>query len=124
MQSWDIIINTALMGTDKKQVGTTDILPGLEAAAAIIQENQSKDKEEKFLQLASVVFNYRQCGALPGGKEIIMPLASVEEKLYCNVSAIQVLKDIFSEDSIPLLKFWLQHCYNKQHVGVPEVGPS
>lgn len=123
MQFWDTIINTAMMGTDKKQISTAEIPSALENIATIIQQNQAKDKEEKFIQLASVAFNYRQCGALPAGKEIIMPVAPEEERLYCNNSAIQVLKDIFSEESVTLLKIWLQHCHDKQKVVDPGIVP-
>ena len=112
-----------MMGTDKKQISTMDIPSDLEDVAKIIQENHAKDREEKFLQLASIASLYRQCGILPAAKEVIMPLAAEEEKLYCNPPAIHVLKDIFTEESIPLLKFWLQHCHEKQKLVLPETVP-
>ena len=123
MQFWDAIINTAMMGTDKKQISTADTPSGLEEVAALVNENGEKDKEEKFLQLAAVAFNYRQSGLFPASKEIMMPSAPAEEKNYCNISAINVLKDILSEESIPLLKFLLQHCNDKQQVVYPEIIP-
>lgn len=124
MQFWDTIINAALMGTDKKQVSTEDMPVDLQEAATLIQESQTKDKEEKFLQLAALTFNYRQCGTLTIQKEIMMSSAPAEEKKYCNEAAAQVLNDIISEESIPLLKFWLQLCYEKQQVIFPENVPS
>lgn len=123
MQFWDSIINTAMVGTDKKQVSALDLPPGLEDVSVIIHENPEKDKEEKFLQLASVAFNYRQCGITPAGKEIKMSVAPDEEKPYCSKPAIQALKDIFSEESIPLVNFWLQHCDKKQKLVVPGIVP-
>ncbi|HTE27993.1 hypothetical protein [Flavitalea sp.] len=73
MQFWDTVINTAMRGTDKKQVSADEVPAGpLATAAAIIYANAAKDKEEKFLQLAAVIFNYRQCGGLPLQKEIPM----------------------------------------------------
>ena len=123
MQFWDTIINTAMMGTDKKQVSTSDVPPALEEIVTIIQQNAAKDKEEKFLQLASVAFNYRQCGILPAGKEIIMPVAPQEERAYCNMTALQVLKDILIEESMPLLRCWLQHCYDKHQIVFAENVP-
>lgn len=123
MQLWDTIINTAMMGTDKKQISTGEIPVGLEDVAALIHENTVKDKEEKFLQLASLAFNYRQCGVLPAQKEIMMSIAPEEERHYCNTTAAQVLKDIISEENISLLKFWLQHCYQKQQIVQPEIVP-
>jgi hypothetical protein len=123
MQFWDSLINTAMVGTDKKQVGALDLPPGLEEVSVIIHENPEKDKEEKFLQLASVAFNYRQCGLTPAANEIKVSFAPDEEKSYCNKPAIQVLKDISGEESIPLLRFWLQHCDEKQKLVTPGTVP-
>lgn len=123
MQFWDTIINTAMMGTDKKQVSTGEIPAGLGEAATFIQENTAKDKEEKFLQLAALTLSYRQCGALPAQQAIRMNPAPAEEKAYCNAMASQVLKDIISEESVHLLKFWLQHCYQKSQIILPELVP-
>lgn len=124
MQFWDTIINTAMMGTDKKQVSIGEVPAGLEEAATIVSENAENDREEKFLQLAALTLSYRQCGVLPLQKELQMIAAPAEEKAYCNAMALQVLKDIISEESIHLLKFWLQHCYDKQQIILPELVPE
>lgn len=123
MQFWDTIINTAMMGTDKKQISASDMPGAFEEVASLVYENNTKDKEEKFLQLAALAYNYRQCGIIPAQKEIIMPNAPAEEKEYCNDAATLALKDIISEESIPLLKFWLQHCYEKQQIAEPGIVP-
>ena len=123
MQFWDTIINTAMMGTDKKQFSTDEALIGLDEIATFIRENTAKDKEEQFLQLAAFAFNYRQCGLLPLQKELRMNVASEEEKEYCNDLASQTLKDIISEESHHLLKCWLQLCYQKQQIVQPEMVP-
>ena len=39
MQFWDTIINTAMMGTDKKQVSIGEVPAGLEEAATFINGN-------------------------------------------------------------------------------------
>lgn len=123
MQFWDSIINTAMLGTDKKQVGINEVPDGLKEAATFIQENTVKDKEEKFLQLAALTLSYRQCGVLPFQKEIQMTVAPAEEKPYCNKMAELALKDIISEQNIHLLKFWLQHCDERQQIIQPEIVP-
>lgn len=123
MQFWDTIINTAMMGTDKKQISASDMPAAIEEVASLVNENNTKDKEEKFIQLAAIAYNYRQCGIIPAQKEIMMPLAPAEEKEYCNQAALQALQDIISEESMPLLKFWIQHCYEKQQIVSPEMVP-
>lgn len=125
MEFWNNIINTAMIGTDKKQISAAELPADLQEAATIIYANEAIDKEEKFLQLAALTFNYRQAGVLPLHKETVtLPQCAPEEKTYCNTSASQVLKGIQSEQSIPLLKFWLQQCNAKDQVAQPELIPS
>ena len=113
-----------MMGTDKKQISAKEIPSGLAEDAAIITENISIDKEEKFLQMAAIAFNFRQCGTLPLKKEINLIAALDEEKQYCSIEATGVLKDILREENIPLLKFWLQHCNDNRTVVYPEIVPA
>lgn len=124
MLFWDNIINTAMIGTDKKQVGVAELPAELSEPATIIQNNEDTDKEQKFLQLAAVAFNFRQSGVTPLQKEVNISPAPTEEKGYCNAVATQTLKDILSEESIPLLKFWLQYCDRKQQLATPETLPA
>ena len=125
MEAWSLIINAAMIGTDKKNISTTDLPDDLSAAANIISSNSVIDKEEKFLQLASLAFNYRQCGFLHlHKKQIAISRSAAEEKEYCNNHSAQVLKDIFTEESIPLLEFWLKKCNEKNKIVLPELLPS
>ncbi len=59
MEFWNDIINTAMIGTDKKSVSVSDLPVSLQEAAALIYANNTIDKEEQFLQIASVSLNYR-----------------------------------------------------------------
>jgi len=114
-----------MVGTDKKQISAAELPADLQEAATIIYANEAIDKEEKFLQITAVAFNYRQAGVMPLHKETVtLPQCAPEEKTYCNTSAMQVLKDIQSEESIPLLKFWLQQCNVKDQLVQPEFIPS
>jgi len=125
MELWNNMINTAMIGTDKKSLGSNDLPVDLVEAGATVLQNNSIDKEEKFLQLASLAFNYRQCGVLPLHKEQITLLAApAEEKEYCNNNALQVLKDIIDSENIALLQYWLQHCNEKNKIVQPEIVPS
>lgn len=122
MECWNNIINTSMIGTDKKNIAAADLPADLSEMAGIIMENAITDKEEKFLQIASLAFNYRQCGVMPVNKpQVTLVKATEEEKEYCNSDALQVLKDIISEESVPLLKFWLQHCNANDKIVPPEL---
>ncbi len=125
MEFWNNIINTAMIGTDKKTIGTAELPAGLQDSASVIFANEAIDKEEKFLQVSALAFNYRQAGVMPLHKETITLLqCETEEKLYCNAAAMQALRDIQSEENIPLLRFWLQHCAAKNQLVQPELIPA
>lgn len=111
MELWNNIIQTAMLGTAKKPLNTSLLPPAMEAAAAAVTANAALDREEQFLQLASLAFNYRQAGVAPLQKSgVTITPAPAEEKPYCSAAAAQVLKDILEEDSAGLLLLWLQHC--------------
>jgi hypothetical protein len=125
MEAWNKIIHTAMMGTDKKMIGTEELSSTLAEATAVITENTTIDKEEKFLQLASLTYNYRQCAVLPLKKETItIEQAPAEEKQYCDPAAMQVLKDILFEESQSLLQLWLTACAKANRLVSPEMIPS
>ncbi|MGO4292275.1 DUF5691 domain-containing protein [Chitinophaga sp. RAB17] len=111
MERWNNIINTALLGTAKKQADSQGLNGMLQAAAEQILGNASADKEEQFLQLASVVYNYRQSGTQPV-TAAIQPIAvcAAETKSYCPPAAIRVLQPVLETDSIQLLQLWLEYC--------------
>lgn len=114
-----------MIGTDKKNISADELPADLTEVAALINANINLDKEEKFLQVAAVAFNYRQAGVQPLLKATIsLPVAADEEKKYCSAAAVQALKDIQSEESTPLLQLWLQQCNAKQQIIQPELLPA
>lgn len=62
MRTWGNIIQTALLGTHKKEVAACDMPVEIQEAVNIISGNGSLDPEEKFLQVAALSFNFRQSG--------------------------------------------------------------
>lgn len=123
MQTWDQIINTALLGTDKRPLAAGELPAELAEAAVLIQQNTT-DKEEQFLQTAALVFNYRQCGVMPLQKGAVTIIkAASEEKQYCSALAVHTLKEILDSESNSLLQFWLQQCADKRRIVTPELVP-
>jgi len=121
METWNNILNTALLGTDKKQLNVAELSTDLLDAFVQISANNTADKEELFLQITAAAFNYRQCGIAPVTKnELSIEKAAEEERPYCNTAALAVLKDIIDDQSMPLVKYWLQHCNAKQQLVTPE----
>ena len=124
MEFWDHIINTALLGTDKRTISINELPVAMEEAATQVQQNNAVDKEEQFLQIAALAFNYRQCGAMPFQKEgVTITRADVEEKKYGSALAMQTLKDILETESNSLLQFWLQQCVAKEQIVIPDLVP-
>lgn len=124
MDLWQDILNTALLGTDKRPAATEGLPADLQEAATLITQNKASDKEEQFLQLAALVFNYRQCGVAPVKKETVgIEPAGAEEKPYCSSHSMQVLKDILDTESIPLLGLWLEQCARKEQLIQPDLLP-
>lgn len=121
MELWNTIVQTAMLGTAKKPVPVT----GLDAAGSSVLANATLDREEQFLQLASLAFNYRQAGVQPLLKEGVgITPAPAEEKPYCSAAAAQALTEVLEEDSIGLLQLWLQRCVQSQQLLPPVLLPA
>lgn len=125
MQFWNEIVNTAMLGTEKKPV-TTEVFPvPLQEAAKLIAQNTTTDKEEQFLQLAALSFNFRQSGSKPQiEKALQISEAPPETQNYCSPRATQVAKDLLAEDNPNLLAYWLDRCVEKQKLAPPELVPT
>lgn len=123
MESWNQVIHTALLGTEKKTLRKEDVDEYLAQSLDLIAV-QSGDKEEAFLQAASVVYNARQCGAVPLKKEtVFLPQAEPEEKSYASPAAHAVLSDILDTGSTSLFQFWLEQCNAANKIVKPDFLP-
>jgi hypothetical protein len=125
MQFWNEIINTALLGTARKQVVVDMLPPGLREAAGLVVAQPATEAEEQFLQLAALSFNFRQSGVIPlrrEGKPV--PEVTPETLPYCSAAATQVLKDILTKDNSYLLAYWLDRCCQARQLAPPELVPT
>src|SRR5262245_58943746 len=121
MEFWDNIVNTALIGTDKKKVGANEMSQHLENEFNLIESNSLIDTEEKFLQLAALGSNYRASGLMPLQKsDAILKPAPAEVKSYCSEKQLFVLNEILADDYRSLLNWWLKHCDKNNLVVTPE----
>jgi hypothetical protein len=121
---WNNIINTALLGTGKKQLSAAELPTDLATVATTIMEDRSLDAETQFLHIAAVVLNYRQSGvSAEHNSGVPLQAAPPEEKPYCNKAAIYALQDALDMDLLPLVNYWLEACYDKGQIVVPEYIP-
>jgi hypothetical protein len=124
MESWNHMINTALLGTDKRPFQAQELPADLAAIIeAVTQDTDSN--EDAFLQIAALLYNYRQCGMLPVKKEeATLAVAEEESVPYANSLAHQALSGILEIESAPLLHYWLQQCAGANKRVQPEMIPT
>jgi Family of unknown function (DUF5691) len=124
MQSWEDVIHTAMIGTDKKILSVSQLPESLRAVQPILADKYGNDKETLYLQQASLLMNYKQCGlTLLQKEEIGSSMAQPEEKPYCPAVAAQVLKDVLNAEAPMLIDLWLRHCGEKEQIFPPAFIP-
>lgn len=125
MEFWNDMINTALLGTEKKPFTPQSAPPVLQQAATQIAAQAGLDKEEQFLQLAAIASNVRQSGTKPLHQPTLnWTQAAAETEPYCSPRGAQVLKDILEEESQPLVALWLERCVAAKKIALPELVPT
>jgi Family of unknown function (DUF5691) len=123
MESWNQIINTALLGTDKRPFQASELTADMADTIELVIQN-TDNKEDAFLQTAALLYNYRQCGMLPLKKEgANLPVAEPEVAPYANELAHQALSGILEMESMPLLQYWLRQCAATNKLVQPEMIP-
>src|SRR5437763_9015903 len=107
MEAWNHIVHAALLGTEKKPIKKEELIPEVAEYFESVAE-QTPNREEAFLNTASILYNIRQCGFIPAHKEgLIILKADEEEKKYASELAHRVLYDILETSSNSLFHFWL-----------------
>lgn len=123
MEQWNQLVNTAMLGTDKRPLAIGGAEGALQEAVQLVQQSTA-DREEQFLQLAAILNNYRQSGAMPYPK--VQALASYpqpEEKPYCSTFAIRVLQDAIHAESNGLMRLWFSRCVAAHQLVTPDMLP-
>lgn len=116
-------MHTALLGTDRAALPEEQDPAALGEAFRLVAE-QGLDKEDGFLQMASIAMNWRKCGELPPNEQVYFPLAGEEESPYCSEAARQVLDNMLVIENEPLLQLWLSLCAASHQLLPPERLPS
>ena len=126
MQEWNNMLQLAMLGTGKNNIDTIAIADeAIQSVAKMIAANDALDAEEKYLQLAAVVFNYKQMGALPALQaEVAANEAAAEILPTCNAAQTQILKDILNEENKALLESWFTRCAEKKLIVEPALIPA
>jgi len=116
---WDEIINTFIIGTDKKQFNKQLLAADL---LALIEETEqlTDQKEDQFLNAASVIYNYRRSGFIPSKAQAeLLPVCEKETKVYCRNTASASLQTVLGEENNSLLYYWLLLCSKNELLAEP-----
>ncbi len=119
---WNQIVNTAILGTDKKSLNASE-LP--ESIGRWTEQFQTEtNKETAFLKTTALAFNFRQCGTITADKSDVQLAACEDETLpYCSAHMIQLIGRILDEDHLPLLQLWLEECHKDKQLVKPQQLP-
>lgn len=122
MKVWEDIVNKATLGSAKQALKIAD-LPELIVTEFNLSE--APDVEENFLSLSSLVYQFRQAGALPSNfSAVTQAIADEETKPHSTAKATAVLKTILNEGHYSLLELWLKRCAEKGWCVEPEIIPQ
>ena len=125
MEFWNHIVNTALLGTDKRFVNQDELPDSMAAVLQVINEGNTTDKESRFLDIASVANNYRKCGIAPVKRDdFSLAVAEAELLPYCSLEAAEILKNVIECGSVALLNKWVGYAANKMLIVPPELAPA
>ena len=122
MRAWEDIVNKALLGSEKGSLSPEDLPTEIADQFDIVS---SSDKEETFLRISALAFQFRQSGAIPiKSTHAAQTEAAPEIKPYCSASANAILKTLLEEELHALLNVWLERCSAKDQLAQPEILPS
>lgn len=119
------MIQTAMLGTGKKQLSRDELPEDLAAVYDAVNRNEQADNEERFLQMTAAAANYRRCGVLPQYQPLLVTdIAAAETLPYCKTASAQALKAVLDEDNRSLLLIWLRLCSQHSQLAPPVLLPQ
>lgn len=122
MKVWEEIVNKALLGSEKASLTPADLPAEI---AKEFEVEASSEKEDTFLKISALAYQFRQSGALPiKATHTALPEAAPELRPYCPEKANAILNTLLEEELIALLGFWLRLCLSKEQLVHPEMIPS
>ena len=122
MQLKSNLINTALLGTGKKQLDVAEIPQWLHADIEHIQATE-QDEESRFIKIASLALNVYRAGLQPAKTDLPADVCPPETLPYCNNKAQSILNDLLTDKYYTLVWFWCLQCSKKQQVVQPDILP-
>jgi hypothetical protein len=123
MQFRNSIINTALLGTEKKQISASELPESLMTSIEQIEDEDS-DNEAKFLKSAAVALSFYKAGIQPLKLSLEPDEASTENLTYCSKEAIRILRETLDYKYHTLTRLWCKKCVEKNLIVQPHLLPD
>jgi hypothetical protein len=123
MQFRTDLINTALLGTEKKQVNASELPEALQATVEKINQEDT-DNETRFLKTAALTLSYYRAGIQPEEIPFELDEAPKEQLNYCSKEPIKVLKETLDYKYPTLTWFWCKRCREKNLIVQPHLLPA
>ncbi|NIG54944.1 DUF5691 domain-containing protein [Chitinophaga sp. Cy-1792] len=123
MESWQQLINTALLGTNRQALPPLKTAGPLTDALQLVS-NTAPDREALLLQTGAILMNYRQAGCQSLYMEdTLIRVSPDEERPYCSQEAVGSLTEAIELGSNALTKYWLELCSKAGHLIPPALLP-
>lgn len=123
MEFKDSIINTALLGTGKKQLEIDELPSALHADFETIQL-YNEDTETRFIKTAALALNFYRAGAQPVKINVEYDECIAEQLEYCSAKAQSILKELLADKHNTLIWFWCIQCSSRKQIVQPDILPS
>ncbi len=123
MEFKNSIINTALLGTGKKQLEVMELPYVLHADFESLQL-QDEDTETKFIKAAALAIHFYRAGTQPVKMELIPDRCVPENIGYCSSNAQSILKELLADKYNTLIWFWCIQCNNHKQIVQPDILPA
>ncbi len=124
IKPWEEIINTSIIGTDKKQINTQVLHPLLNSLLEEVKKS-ADEKEEQFLRQAAIIYNYRRGGFNVSSATVPLIEPCPDETLkYCSSQAEASLQTVLGDENLSLLYFWLLQCSKNNKIAPPHFIPT
>lgn len=123
MQFRNNIINSALLGTEKKQPDTSEFPELLRNDIECILK-ETTDNEDKFLRVAALALSFYKCGVRPLKLSAPADEAPEEEYPYPSQKSSGILKEILQNKYHTLIWYWCKNCYENKFIVHPQLLPQ
>lgn len=123
MELKKLLINTALLGIEKKSITDSEVPHQLNEIALRLAES-FPEKESQFLTLGAVSLNMLKAGFQPPHIKLVKNSAEEENLPYCSTDAANTLSTLLGNNYQSLIWLWVSFAANNGVIAPPQLLPT